>query len=173
MINFADRDTDGQILAMNVRRLMARRQMTYEELCSGSGLDERTIRGIMNNRARPHARTLAKLAAGLAVEVDELFAQVVIPPDVKFDRATNRLVEVVRRKNPNRFKGWNGDDFRQLYSNVGVGGMLTEAGILAIVDKMNEDREVRRKVRVIHESAERDFLAIVVEHLYRRVTVSG
>ncbi len=55
------------LLAHNVRRLMARFGMTYDDLVEASGLDARTIRGIVQGAKQPHAKTLGRLAAALDV----------------------------------------------------------------------------------------------------------
>ena len=64
----------ARLLAHNVRRLMAQLAMTYEDLVDATGLDSRTIRGIVRGAHTPQARTLHKLAEGLGVSTDDLFA---------------------------------------------------------------------------------------------------
>ena len=57
----------------NVRRLMARLNMTQSDVVRATGLDERTVRSMLRGVTRPQARTLHKLAEGLGVDTDELF----------------------------------------------------------------------------------------------------
>ncbi|HWC88644.1 MAG TPA: helix-turn-helix transcriptional regulator, partial [Pirellulales bacterium] len=60
--------------ASNLRRLMARLNLTVREVSERTGLDQRTIKGILRgDNSKPHARTLHQLAAGLGADVDELF----------------------------------------------------------------------------------------------------
>lgn len=59
--------------SFNLRRLMAKHNMTTERLVALTGVDERTIRGIRNGTAKPHGRTINKLAKGLGVDVDEFY----------------------------------------------------------------------------------------------------
>ena len=58
--------------AANLRRLMVQHGLTVAQVAEQCGLDERTIRGILDGSNRPHARTLHKLAAGLGVSADVL-----------------------------------------------------------------------------------------------------
>ena len=59
--------------ASNLRRLMARSGVTLEQVVEASGLSERTVKGVLGGKSKPHARTLHRLAAGLGVSADELF----------------------------------------------------------------------------------------------------
>ena len=64
---------NAQAIAANVRRLMARDGLTFTDVGEMTGLDERTIRGLVRGANNPHARTLHKFAQGLGVSIDELF----------------------------------------------------------------------------------------------------
>ena len=101
-------------ISVNVRRLMAREGLTYDEVVAATGLDERTLRGLIRGTNNPHARTLHKLAAGLGVPIDELFRPV--GRALEFDRATNPLVETVIAQRPEVFADWSEDEFAELYS---------------------------------------------------------
>jgi hypothetical protein len=74
-------------LASNVRRVMARTGLTLRQVVEATGLCERTVKGLLAGKNKPHARTLHLLAAGLGVSTDELFQdpsllahQFVVPP---------------------------------------------------------------------------------------------
>jgi transcriptional regulator with XRE-family HTH domain len=155
-------------VADNLRRLMAREGLTYEDVVLATGLDERTIRGLLRRSNRPHARTLHKLAAGLGVPVDELF---VPPARSQFDRDCNPVLESVVQSHPEVFVDWTTEDFDELASRFGTGGQLTESGALTAAEAMNEKRELLDKAAVILETHERELLAELVELLYRRVVV--
>jgi transcriptional regulator with XRE-family HTH domain len=157
-------------IGANIRRLMAREGLTYEEIVAASGLDERTIRGLVRGTNTPHARTLHKLAAGLGVEVDELFRPVGPSPAHQFDRATNVLVDSVVIQRPEIFADWSEAEFAELYSRFGAGGALSEEGIVAAAQAMNDKRALWTRFCVILESDESQHLAEFVEMLYRRVT---
>jgi transcriptional regulator with XRE-family HTH domain len=163
---------DAAVIATNLRRLMARNGMTFVEVVEASGLDERTIRGIVRGANHPHARTLHKLAHGLGVEIDELFRPLGRSAPRKFDRATNSLVESVVAGHPQLFQNWSEAHFDELYSRFGAGGQLTEAGVLATAEAMNARRELWNQIGVILESGESGLLAEFVQLLYRRATES-
>jgi transcriptional regulator with XRE-family HTH domain len=161
---------DAAVIATNLRRLMARNGMTFVDVVEASGLDERTIRGIVRGANHPHARTLHKLAHGLGVEIDDLFRPLGRTAPREFDRATNSLVEAVVARHPELFKNWSDAHFDELYSRFGAGGQLTESGVLATAEAMNAKRNLWNQIGVILESGESGLLAEFVELLYRRVT---
>ena len=167
MIHSAAR-SDSRVIAANLRRLMARDGLTYDDVVQTTGLDERTVRGIVQGKNRPHARTLHKLAAGLGVSIDELFCSIGQSPERRFDRATNTLVEGVVAAHSDVFERWSVADFDELYSRFGTGGQLTEAGVLEAARAMNAKRHLLRRINVILESSEAELLAEFVELLYRR-----
>jgi transcriptional regulator with XRE-family HTH domain len=150
---------------------MAREGLTYDDVVTASGLDERTVRALARGVNNPHARTLHKLARGLGVEIDELFRTAGHLSPRRFDRITNSLVQSVVAANEATFESWSEAEFDELYSRFGTGGQLTEAGVLAEAQAMNAKRAVWRQVSVILESTEAELLAEFVELLYRRATV--
>jgi transcriptional regulator with XRE-family HTH domain len=172
VISLSKSEAGGQaaVIAANLRRLMARHGLTFEEVVRASGLDERTVRGLARGTNNPHARTLNKLARGLGVEVDELFCRPGQPAERRFDRATNTLVESVVAAHGHIFNRWSDADFDELYSRFGTGGQLTETGILAAAAAMNARRDLWRQISVILESGEATLLAEFIQLLYRRAT---
>jgi transcriptional regulator with XRE-family HTH domain len=162
----------AQAIATNVRRVIAREGLTYSDVVAVTGLDERTIRGLIRGQNNPHARTLHKFAAGLGIDIDELF-QPVAPLRRAFNQATNPLVEEVVVANEVLFDSWNQADFDELHSQFGVGGALNEAGVLAAAEAINAKRALLRQVSVILETHEADLLADFVKLLYRRVTITS
>ncbi|MEM9657223.1 MAG: helix-turn-helix transcriptional regulator [Planctomycetota bacterium] len=175
---------DRQLYGVNIRRLMARLDMTLADLVAASGLDERTLRSLIRETTRPHARTLRKLADGLGVDVDELFRNPLDFPvgplsggesaldRAAFDRATNPAVARAIRDRPDMFAGWTTAEYEELFSLMAVGGELTDEGALAAARSMNRRREVITRATVVLESVEGDLLRDVIDLLYRRVTVS-
>lgn len=162
----------------NVRRLMARLNLTQAEVAQATGLDERTLRSILQEESRPQTRTLHKLADGLGVSVDELFrdpyqADEIDAASIAFDRATNPLVSEVIQAHPKLFKNWTTAEFNELFSRMAVGGQLTEEGTLEVARAMNERRELMFQFQVILESSEGDLMRDFVQMLYRRVTDVG
>ena len=164
---------NAQTIATNVRRLMARDGLKYVDVVEATGLDERTVRGLVRGANNPHARTLHKFAQGLGVPIDELFQPAGTRARQAFDRATNPLVEGVVESNADLFSAWSPADFDELYSQFGHGGPLSEVGVVAAAEAINAKRSLLRKVCVILESSESELLADFVKLLYRRVIVSG
>lgn len=163
--------SDGRVLhGANVRRLMVRLNLTLAEVVDATGLDERTVRSLLRGAARPHARTLHKLAAGLGVDADELFQD---PHAAAFDRAANPAAGRVIDEHPELFARWTAAEFDELFSRVAVGGELTEQGALAAARAMNDRRELMKQIAVILETGEGDLLRELVATLYRRITAIG
>ena len=163
-------NNDAATVALNLRRLMARGGLTFDDVVKATDLDERTLRGVVRGTTNSHARTLFKLAQGLGVEMDELFRQASRYAPRQFDRATNSLVDDVVTKHADKFANWREADFDELYSRFGVGGPLTEDGVRAAAQAMNAKREINQQVSIILESGEAKLLAEFVDLLYRRVT---
>jgi len=156
----------------NLQRLMARLGLTIHDVVDRSGLDERTIKGILSgSNRRPHAQTLHKLASGLGTEVDELFQNAGSLTYRQFDRQTNPIVDEVIAARPELFRDWAEPDFDQLYSRFGVGGGLTFEGALEAVHMINRSRKAHQRVEVLLESSEAGLLLSLVDVLYRRVVI--
>ncbi len=154
----------------NVRRLMARLNLTLQDVVEASDLDERTVRSILQGVTRPHARTLHKLATGLGVEADELFQDLSHTHRASFDRATNPAVSAAIDADPQRFADWTPAEFEELFSRMAVGGELTEEGVLTSAEAINSRRQLMSQIAVILESGEADHLREFVAMLYHRVT---
>ncbi|MEX0611105.1 MAG: helix-turn-helix transcriptional regulator [Pirellulales bacterium] len=172
MISTSIENRDAAILAMNLRRLMARDGLTFEEMVTATCLDERTLRALARGMNNPQARTLHKLARGLGVSIDEFFRPPGRLAPSQFDRATNSLIEGAVAGHAEVFSNWSEADFDELYSRFGTGGQLTEAGILAAAQAMNAKRDLWRQISIILESGEAELLAEFVELLYRRATIA-
>jgi transcriptional regulator with XRE-family HTH domain len=151
---------------------MARDGLTYDEVCEASGIDARTLRGILRAQKRPHAKTLQRLAEGLGVEPDELFAGDESSARAEFDAATNPAIEEVVDAEPDLFAGWSPGDFGELASRVGVGGALTPDGVRAAAEGMNANRLAVERARVVLESDQAVALRTVIDALYERAVVT-
>jgi transcriptional regulator with XRE-family HTH domain len=163
--------TDLRILhGANLRRLMARLDMTLSEVVDATGLDERTVRSMLHGDTRPHARTLHKLAEGLGIDTDELFVDPYRTAYYAFDKATNPQVALVIEAHPELFADWTDADFAELYSRMAVGGELTEEGALAATAAMNARRDLLYQVSVILESGDADVLREFIGILFRKAT---
>ena len=155
--------------ATNLRRLMARQGLTLDDVVARSGLDERTVKGILAGVNRPHARTLHRLATGLGVNADELFQDPSLLLHRLFDRRTNPLVEEIVDANPDVFAGWTEGDFDELYSRLGTGGALSSDGVLAAARIMQRNRQTHRKLSLLLESSEADLVVDLIDVMHRRI----
>jgi transcriptional regulator with XRE-family HTH domain len=164
---------DAATVASNLRRIMARDDLTFDQVVAATELDERTLRSLARATTNPHARTLHKLAQGLGIEIDELFRPVGCVAPRQFDRATNSLVESCVARHAQLFKNWSLSDFDELYSRFGTGGQLTEDGILSAAEATNAKRDLWRQIGVILESSDAELLSQFVDVLYGRVTANS
>lgn len=164
------------MVASNLRRLMAKCDLTVAGLAAAAEVDIRTVKSLLGSRRRPHARTLHKLAAGLGVAADEFFQPTLTgdgrEPSAarRLDRATNPVAAAALAAHPERFAEWTAQEVDELFSRVGTGGELNDAGVAAAVDLIESRREVLEKVAVILETEEAELLRGIVEMLFERVT---
>ena len=73
----------------NLRRLMADLGLTTGQVVEFSGVDRRTIHGILEGSKRPQPRTIGRLAKGLGVATSEFFYEPSQMLYRQFDWATN------------------------------------------------------------------------------------
>ena len=157
----------------NLLRLMAQGGLSIHQVAEKTGLDERTIRGILSGAKRPHARTLHRLAEGLVVEVDEFFLDPAQLLYRRFDRRTNPLVEEVLQAHRELFDGWSEADFDELHSRVGAGGPLTRQGTLAAARQMNLNRQWHEKLDVLLESSQAETVGGIIDLMCKQVVVES
>lgn len=148
---------------------MAKFDMDVQQVVSACKLDERTVLGILNGSLKPHQGTLRKLADGLGVDLDELARNQHRSGELVFDRATNPIVrEVLEAHWDEEFAWWPDEDIDELFSRVGVGGALTEDGILEVVKSINKRREYIEKLKLVWETGDADVLRNQLDFLYTR-----
>jgi len=157
----------------NLARLMAAAGLSIGEIAEKTGLDQRTIRGILTGTNKPQARTLHRLAAGLGVSVDEFFVDPAQLLYRRFDRRTNPVVEEVIRTRGELFADWGAADFDELNSRVGAGGALTREGALAAVHQMNRKRELHEKLDLVLESSHAELVGGMIDLAYEQVVVDN
>jgi transcriptional regulator with XRE-family HTH domain len=151
----------------NLQRLLAAAGLSMHELAQRSGVDERTIRGLVAGK-KPHARTLHRLAEGLSVSADEFFVDPVMLLYRRFDRATNPLVEDAVEAEPGLFRNWTDADFDELHSRFGAGGPLTRVGVLESARRMNRKREILEKLNLLLETGEAEVLGGIIDLFYEK-----
>ncbi len=156
----------------NLQRLVAAAGMSIHQVAELTGLDKRTVSGILNGVKKPHARTLHRLAEGLGVSIDELFIDPAQLLYRRFDRLTNPMVAELLENDAKLFEGWTEADFDELHSRVGTGGPLTREGAFHAVRLMNRKRELHGKLGVLLESTHAEVTAEILDVLYDKINVS-
>ena len=157
--------------AENLRRLIANLGLTIEQVVAQTGVDRRTIQGIIEGAATPQHRTLKRLAEGLGVSADEFFLHPAQLLYRRFDRETNPRVAEVVQSHPDLFEDWTDVDFDELHSHFGTGGPLTTEGTLETVHKMNGKRQLHEKLALLLESSQAVLIRSMVELLYNQIVV--
>jgi transcriptional regulator with XRE-family HTH domain len=155
----------------NLRRLMAVNGWTLMGIAAQTGLEVRTIRGILTGAKKPHSQTLHRLAKGLGVSVDEFFVDPAQLLYRRFDRNSNPTVAATIEERPDLFNGWTEADFDELHSRVGLGGGLTTEGVLSAAAEMNRRRELHSQLDVLLESSQAEVVAGILNVLYEKVVV--
>ncbi len=79
-------DQELSVYSVNLRRIMAQAGLTLAEVVSATGTCERTVKGILSGRTKPHARTLNRIATGLGVSTDEFFAAITVEAERRAKR---------------------------------------------------------------------------------------
>ena len=158
-----------QCVQENLRRLITQFGWTIHQVAEKSGLDLRTIRGILEGSKRPQARTLNRLARGLGVSSNELFLDPARLLYRHFDRQTNPVVAEVVEDRPELFLGWTEAEFDELHSRVGTGGPLTAEGTVAAVVQMNRSRALHEKLALLLETSQAELICSIVEAMYEKV----
>ena len=157
-------------LAHNIRRLMAKFGMRYDDLVECSGVAEKTLQALLRGERTPQPRTIQKLADAFGVSTDELFYETSWL-ETLFDEATNPCVREAIECQPDRFRGWSPADFDELHSRFGVGGELTVEGALKVAEQMNRRREAIDHARLVLETSQGELLAQIIETFYAQVAV--
>jgi len=155
----------------NLRRVMANLHLTIEQVAEKSGLDKRTIMGILDGTNKPRAQTLHRLAEGLGVSPDEFFVDPVQLAYRHFDEDTNPVVQEVVDSHPDLFADWTGADFSELHSRFGSGGPLTTEGTLQAVRQMNRNRRLHEKLSLLLESSQAKVIGGILDLMYESVAV--
>ena len=156
-------------IAENMLRLMAAEGVSTRQIAERSGIDERTIRAVLGGTSKPHARTLHRLADGLAVSVDEFFLD---PSQLLYRRLARRanpMVDEVARTHRKLFIGWAEADFDELHARTGANGTPTVEGTLAAVAEMNRIRKLHDKLDLLLESSQTELIGKVIDVVYKHV----
>ncbi len=157
----------------NLLRLMASAGLSQRQVVERTGLNARTVRGIIRGGHKPHARTLHRLSKGLGVKIDEFFVDPAQLLYRRFDPRTNPVVAKVVEEHRELFHKWTEADFDALHNRVDEGSELTAEGTLDAVRHKNRKRELHEKFDVLLESDYAEVAAGVLDVLYQKTVGSG
>lgn len=95
-----------------------------------------------------------------------------LPPTIAdVDQQTNPIIERLRKDKPSMFRGFQAEDWEELFSIHGDGGALTEAGVEATAEHIKWKRGVLTKASVILESDHGETLAGIVDSMFKQATM--
>ncbi len=181
-------------LASLLRRESLRRGWDTGELVRRTGLARTTLYHLQQGTTqRPHVSTLTRIAEALEIPAVELWpeeldagsstpavAEESLLPHAHrsagngdaaaardFDRCTNPLVPQVCAAHPGLFTDWSPTDWDELFSTFGVGGELSEEGVLAKAQQMNRKRELVYQLEVVLETHLAPVATQLVETLFQ------
>jgi len=157
------------LLGDNLRRIMSQLGLTINEVAERTKLDKRTIRGILEGSKRPHPKTIGQLAEGLGVSVDELYIDPTRLLYRRLDKQTNPVVEKVIQEHPELFADWTTAEFEELYSRFGMGGAMTEEGVLEAARKTNRRRILQHKLAVLLETSQAELIENIINLFYEKL----
>ncbi|MCA9039744.1 MAG: helix-turn-helix transcriptional regulator [Planctomycetaceae bacterium] len=173
---------DRQLLLGRIARYCQRKCISQQELAKKAGISRTFFSNLQREKVRwPQPNTLSKIASALDISAQELCdcddereVQLRLAKDdnsgaAQLDRRTNPVVAEVSQASPELFQGWETQDWDEIYSSFGVGGALTEEGVQEAAKRINEKRELLRKVQVIFETHQSEELVVLIENLYRSV----
>jgi len=173
--------TARQSLAVRLQAFRMRKGWNMDRLSEVAGVSRTTVYHLeRGDIAKPRASTLYKLAVALEIDPHELSPDAMPfdagtpgwPPEderrqddprARFDLRTNTCIKAAYRGAAAHFTGWSQQEWDELYSTFGVGGPLTEQGVLEIARKINTLNDERKSLdlyattdalRIIRESEE-------------------
>ncbi|WP_146371974.1 helix-turn-helix domain-containing protein [Symmachiella macrocystis] len=176
-----------QSLSVRLQAFRMRKGWNMDRLSEVAGVSRTTVYHLeRGDIAKPRASTLYKLAVALEIDPHELSpdampvdasgpgwppgeAQQRGDPRTKFDLRTNPCIKAAYRGAAAHFTGWSQQEWDELYSTFGVGGPLTEQGVLEIARKINRKRETIHQLQVVLETHHADVAAGLIANLYRLV----
>lgn len=171
-----------------IRLICLRRGMHFGELAHRAGVSRTTLYQLANGATRrPHAATLAKIAAVLGVDPQVLAepsplslrcnsrgedgtpSEHYLVEQLAFDRCTNNFVAEVYNDRPRLFVDWTASEWAELYSTFGTGGQLSRQGVVEVAERMNARRELVRKLHVVLETHLSQVAVNTIETLFEAV----
>jgi len=155
----------------NLLRLMANQGLSIGQVARKTGLDERTVRGVLNGTNKPRAKSLSQLAGGLGVSVDEFFLD---PSQLLYRHvadSSNPVLEQLIQTDGQLFTGWQESDFTEVLKRTeGQGDQLPlRRDVVAMVTEMNRRRSLHGQLDLLLDSNQSKTIAGILEVLCRQV----
>lgn len=171
-------DETTRALGARVREARRRKGLTRDALAKRAGVSRTTLHHLEGGRtSRPRADTLGRIAAVLNLAPTELHTLAEHGPEPAedaagaFDRATNTAIRHVHEESPELFAGWERDDWDGLYSTFGVGGELSPDGVRHEAERINRQREIVDRLRIVLDTHLADVAERMVGTLYEMIAV--
>lgn len=170
-----------QRLGERIRQLRLSRGWGIDTLASRAKLSRTTLHNLENGTtANPRASTLKRLAETLDVTVGRLLEDrpeplVHVPAAQtdddrrQLDRHTNPLIDETLALRPRMFDGWSPENWDELYSEFGMGGALTQEGVIEAATRINRKRQTLRQLEVVLETDLAEVAARMIDSLYEMV----
>jgi XRE family transcriptional regulator of biofilm formation len=164
-------------IAELIRTGRLRKGLNLSDLAEQAGVSRTTLHQLERGAIQePRAKTLSRIATVLDLPAEQMQSTADSADDrrrAEFDAATNPAVQAVREQDPARFADLTPEEWDQLTSTVGVGGGLTTAGVVQVIEQMELDRETIRRLRIVLQTHLREPARQVIDALYQSVLVSA
>jgi hypothetical protein len=166
-------DHQRKAFVANLRRQMFEQQLNFKQLSDKTGVDHQLLRrwgsiGISRIDRRNYEQLVSVAAALGFANPDAMFHEA---PSIRSasaaDRATNPMIEEIRRERPELFDAFTTEDWEELYSIHGAGGALNREGVVHFAERINAKRDVRRKFEAVLETHHFRTLAAIIDVMYR------
>src|SRR5690349_21428068 len=119
-----------------IRTGRLRKGLNLSDLAEQAGVSRTTLHQLERGAIQtPQAKTLSRIAAVLELPPEQMQAATAESRRSEFDFATNPAVQAIREQDPERFAHLTDDDWRELASQVGVGGGLTSEGVVQAIER--------------------------------------
>jgi transcriptional regulator with XRE-family HTH domain len=157
-----------------IRSGRLRKGLNLSELAEQAGVSRTTLHQLERGAIQePRAKTLARIATALDLLPEQMQSSEAEARRAEFDYVTNPAVAAVREQDPARFAHLTEEDWQELASLVGVGGGLTTQGVLDAIERLEDDREAVRRLRIILQTHLRQPARQLIDALYQSVLVNA
>ncbi|OYW11048.1 MAG: hypothetical protein B7Z55_19900, partial [Planctomycetales bacterium 12-60-4] len=174
-------------IAELIRAGRLRKGLNQEDLAQRAGVSRTTLHHLERGAVhRPRASTLSRLATVLELSPEELARGwksaeggssadpqplEFLSEQVAFDGATNPVVAEICEAEPDHFRGFTRADWEELSSQVGVGGGLTQEGVLEAASRIQRDRETMARLRLVLQTHLREPARQLIDALFQSVAI--